>query len=492
MKRASSRAACAGVVACAAWAGALDDARAGGLYIADRGVRPLGRAGAFIAGADDLGAIAYNPAGLFDAGAQIMLDASWVNFSSEYTRQAIVTQLDPNTGQPVGQYEQTFPTVEGSTPFLPIPTAAFSFQPHKQWVLAAGVWGPYAAISSYPEEIEGQPAPQRYALLNLDGSALAVAGISAAFAPIKELRLGASFDMLVGTFRSLVVFSACVPDRFLCAVEQPDWDATAEATVGPIIAPSGKLGAIWAFNPRWRVGAAFALPFYVRAPATIRARLPATPLFERASQEGEDADVGFDLPWTLKVGVESRLVDDLRVELGFAYEAWSMHDAITVEPDGINLKNIAGFPENYYVPDVDVTRNFQDAVSFRLGGEYTFRAGDVAIDVRGGVAYETSAVPAESLTVLTIDSAKVTPSLGASVHIGKVRIDAVFAHVFASEVVVDPAEANVASVMPVRANPPERPHYINGGVYSSRTNIVGLGISYLFDPAPPDMVPAPQ
>ena len=69
MKRARYRAACAGVVACAAWASAMPEARAGGLYLADRGVRPLGRGGAFIAGADDLGAIAYNPAGLYDAGA---------------------------------------------------------------------------------------------------------------------------------------------------------------------------------------------------------------------------------------------------------------------------------------------------------------------------------------------------------------------------------------------------------------------------------------
>ena len=43
-------------------------ADAGGLYYADRGVRPLGRAGAFVAGADDPGAITYNPAGMFDAG----------------------------------------------------------------------------------------------------------------------------------------------------------------------------------------------------------------------------------------------------------------------------------------------------------------------------------------------------------------------------------------------------------------------------------------
>ena len=32
-------------------------AHGGGLYFSDRGVRPMGRAGAFVAGADDLGSI---------------------------------------------------------------------------------------------------------------------------------------------------------------------------------------------------------------------------------------------------------------------------------------------------------------------------------------------------------------------------------------------------------------------------------------------------
>ena len=66
-------------------------AEAAGLYTADRGVRPLGRGGAFVAGADDLGAIWYNPAGLADAGTTLFIDLAWMNFSSEFKRKAQVT-----------------------------------------------------------------------------------------------------------------------------------------------------------------------------------------------------------------------------------------------------------------------------------------------------------------------------------------------------------------------------------------------------------------
>src|SRR5688572_4735107 len=58
---------------------------AAGMYWSDRGIRPLGRGGAFVAGADDLGAIAYNPAGLADAGSSLLLDAALVNVRTEFT-----------------------------------------------------------------------------------------------------------------------------------------------------------------------------------------------------------------------------------------------------------------------------------------------------------------------------------------------------------------------------------------------------------------------
>src|SRR5205814_6002987 len=104
------------VAALAATAGAAGSARASGLYFTDRGVRPLARGGAWVAGADDFGAVWYNPAGLADAGTSILADFSWLHFTSDFTRK---TQVLDSSGT-VRTY--TFPTVSGSTPILPIPT----------------------------------------------------------------------------------------------------------------------------------------------------------------------------------------------------------------------------------------------------------------------------------------------------------------------------------------------------------------------------------
>jgi long-chain fatty acid transport protein len=465
-------------------------ADAAGLYFADRGVRPLGRGGAFIAGADDLGAIAYNPAGIYEAGSQLLVDASWLHFTSDYTRRSLVRQVDPGTGQPTGaEFVQTYPEVHGSSPILPIPTIAVSFQPHRQWVVALGAWAPYSAIASYPEQVAGQAAPQRYSLITLDGSALAFIGAGAAFAPSDEWRLGAAVGVLAGSFKSTLVFSGCVPDRFLCAPEQPSWDVLSELTVGPIIAPVGEIGAIWIPHPQWRVGLSAQSPVYVRAPGTVHTRLPAAPVFARAKQVGEEVDVSFDLPWNIRLGVETRVVDDLRVELGFGYERWGMHDEILVDPDGVALEDVTGFPQRYELPDVPFPRNFQDSVSARIGAEYSMQLGDYELDGRAGVAYETSAIPEQYLSVLTMDAPKVTGSVGLGLHIGQWRFDLAYAHVFGFDATVEPEEARVTQVTPLVARPSERPNYINGGEYQARADVFGVGLAYTFEAAPRSVVP---
>lgn len=470
---------------------ASSNAAAAGLYFPDRGVRPLGRGGAFVAGADDLGAVAYNIAGTYDAGGALFLDASWVNFNSEYTRQAIVRQYDPNTGEEVGKFQQTYPTVNGSTPFLPIPTLAVSYQAHPQVVLSLGVWAPYAGLPSYPETVNGQPAPQRYSLLSLNGSALAFIGGGVAFAPNKEWRFGVQGGILAGAFQSTVVASACVPERFLCATEDPDWDSLAELKALPIIAPTGSLGVIWIPTPKARAGLSFQLPVFVRSGATLRARLPSNPLFERASQEGEAAGIAFDLPWSLRAGVELRLIDNLRLEVGGGFEAWGMHDKISVTPKQMAVKGIAAFPETFYLPAFDLPRKFQDTFSLRAGGEYSIPVSSMTLDARAGVSYESSAVPTDYLHVLTLDSDKVTAALGLSLHVGKVRLDAVYAHIFLFDRAVDPASAKIDQVVDrILGNPPEHPDYINGGLYSSRADVVGLGITYQYGAVPKEFAAA--
>jgi long-chain fatty acid transport protein len=456
---------------------ASGDARAGGLFFSDRGVRPLGRGGAFVAGADDFSATWYNPAGLADAGSSFMFDASWLNFSSTFARQSNV----PSSNGTV--FTDSFQTVNGSTPFLPIPTIGGTYNVD-QVTLALGAFAPYTAVASYPLTLpDGSPSPSRYSLVSLDGSALVVTGLWVAYKPVDWLRLGLGVEALVGNFDSTVVFSACPPQSLVCAQEDPQYDAFSQLKVGPIFSPSGNGGVTVVPNEHVRVGLSGQLPFSIDAPATVTVRLPNAVEFDNASQQGNSAHVKFNLPAVLRVGVEGRFAlgpGAIRVEATYEREFWDDHQSIQIIPNNINLIGVTGFPSPYAVQPITIPRNFQDSNSFRLGGEYTFKLGGYVLDARTGFNYETSAVPTSYLSPLTVDMNKFFLGFGGSLHIGKHwRMDAMYGHVFASTVYVDPSTAMVPKVNPVQGNAVQS-ESVNGGTYTAQADILGVGVNYRF------------
>ena len=457
-------------------------ADAAGLFVADRGVRPLGRGGAFVAGADDLGAIWYNPAGLADAGTSLLADFSWLNFSSEFRRR---TQVADASGT-IRTFE--YPQVSGSTPFLPIPTIAgsYNFGDKKEFTAAFGLFAPYTAIASYPLTVDGQPSPSRYSLVTMDGSALVVAGGYFAYKPTETFRIGGGVQAMVGKFASRVVFSASPSDRLIAAPEDPAYDALSQLDVGPIIAPSGNLGVIAVPDKRLRIGLSGQLPFWVNAPATVNVRLPTAAPFDRAYQQGNEAQVKFRLPPVLRAGVEYRgdLSNETRVRIELAYvrEFWSMHDSIDIRSENIRLYDVTGFPSPFGVAPISLPRNFQDSNSFRLGSEYSLKnlIKDYWTDLRAGLSYETSGIPEAWVSPLTYDANKLIGSVGGSIHVGEHwRMDAMGALVLLDGTQVAPSEARVPRVNPVRGNPTDT-EAINGGDYSARAIVLGVGARYQF------------
>jgi long-chain fatty acid transport protein len=472
------------VVAVLAALASAADARAAGLYFSDRGVRPLGRGGAFVAGADDLGAIWYNPAGIVDTPTSLLVDASWMHYTSDFTRQSLTTSSTGTT------FTQTFPTVSGSTPILPIPTIAgsYRFGSEDQFAVALGIYAPMVAVTSYPQTVPSAdgtlgPAPQRFSLISLDGSALVVVGGWFAYKPIEAIRLGVGVQMLTGNFKSTVDFSACPADDIVCAAEDPKYDSLSHLNVGPIFAPSGNAGITVVPDELVRFGISGQLPFDVSAPATIDVRLPTAVVFDNASQQGNKAHVSFKLPPVLRLGVEVRPLDaehDLRIELAYVREFWSAHQSIDITPDNVLLYGVTGFPSPFAVSGISIPRGGQDSNSFRLGGEYKFAVADYKLQARAGVNYETSGIQEAYVSPLTIDSSKVAASIGGGIFIGDHwRLDAVYSHVFASDVVVTPQEAAVPRVNPVKGNPTQTAA-VNGGTYSSRADVLGVGMQYRF------------
>jgi len=472
MTRAHSAAAMAALLALSA----ASDASASGLFFSDRGVRPLGRGGAMVAGADDIGAVWYNPAGLADAGTSVLADFSWLHFSSDFTRQTQVTDAG-GTVRTIGA-----PTVSGSSPVLPIPTlgASYAFGDKKQLTAAFGMYSPYTAITSYPVTVDGAPAASRYSLVSLDGSLLVATGLYLAYKPIEQIRIGAGVEAIVGTFASSVVFNANPSDRLIGAPEDPKYDALSQLNVGPIFAPSANMGVTAVPDKHVRIGVSGQLPFVVDAPGKIQVRLPNAVEFDNARQDGDQVHVRFELPAVFRVGVEARPIERLRVEAALVREFWTTHHSIDIVPDNVRLSGVTGFPNDFKVAPITIPRSFDNANSYRLGGELAIPFEGYQIDLRTGVSYDSSAIPTAYVSPLTIDSDKVTAALGGSLRVGPHwRFDAVYAHVFAKDQDVSPAQAAVPGVNPVKGNPTQTVA-INGGHYSARADVLGVGVNYRF------------
>lgn len=447
-----------------------------GFSLTDRGVRPMGRAGAFVAGADDAHAIWYNPAGLVSARNGVLFDLTYIGYDNAYTRQS--------RPDPMGDVVD-YPTTSASTvPFM-IPTLVLTHDfNQRNFMFAAGLFAPNAVITSYPD----QPlSPQRYSLVNLNGSMLAIAGVWAAYAPSERFSAGLGVQALTGSFASRIVLSGC-PATITCQPEDPEWDATAQLRVGPIFAPSANFGVRWSPVRFITLGLSGQLPFWINAPATLAVRLPSAAFYDGAMVRGERATVGFTLAPIVRAGVEVRPTPHDRIEAAFVFEGWALHDQISLtplrdesQPNGIQIVNARGVG-TYDVGPTAIQRGFQHAFSVRVGYErdQTLGSSGWHFFPRVGLSYDTSATAPEYTSVLTQDANKFIISLGASVGNDRWRFDVMYLHAFTQTVLVAPEDGRISQVRAFRANDQVPSYAINGGRYDMALNLFGIGLRYRF------------
>lgn len=460
-------------------------ARAGGFFFTDRGTRPAGRGFAFVAGADDPQALAYNPAGLSYSGQQLLLDATYTWFRGTYTR--------------VESGGNTLPSVDLDTVPLPIPGFGYSHPLTDEVTLGVGLFVPNALAGDYPDGVRADgsecdplsdqdcdPAPQRYSLYTMRGTVLAQLDAAVAWRPHPRISLGAGIGVLVGSFNAQVALSAC--DNAICAQrESPAFDVRAAVSIARFWDIAPHIGAIVDLDVL-RLGAS--LRFYprgIQGTADVRLRLPSDPFFEGATLQGDTAAVDVPLPVVFRLGAEVRPSAALRVETAFVWERWSRQERIGISPNGLVITDIVALGD-YAVGDISLLRDMNDTYSLRLGGELV--AYEQRLTIRAGASLETSGFDDRTLTPLTIDTRKVTLGAGLSARLGcGTFLDASYAHVFMQNRSV----SNSAVGRPEGLRPPLQGGdavYVGNGRYRWSADIFAVGLRHQFDAVPRQGVPA--
>jgi len=440
-----------------------ETALAGGLMLPTRGVRPTARAGAFVAGADDLGALWFNPAGLVappppnpkhKSKKSFLLDVSYVDQSSTYRR----IDSGNNVQEPVSD----------SAYGRPIPTLAVGYRLSDKLSVAAGVLAPYAAVQSYPED-----GPQRYSLIDSSETALVILEAAVGYRVSKRLRIGAGVQNMISELATTVVFSGC-PQEVTCAPEDPEFDSLNKFSQLDLFAPSGVVGAQYDLSKGATAGVSFQFPFSISGTGDFQSRLPDSGFYDGATLVGDRGDLSLTLPPILRAGLELHPSQRLRVELAGSIEFWSVHDKITIDPRDVRIENAPGLG-TYEFSTINIDRDFQNSYAIALGGELALSR---KLTLLGGYSFESSAVRKRTLSVLTIDGNKHLLSGGIDVGVGGWRVNATVAYVSVADRSVSPEDGRARQLTPLRDPQDVQAVHalVNWGDYSASWFVAGLGI----------------
>jgi long-chain fatty acid transport protein len=432
-------------------------AEAGGFYTPPHGVRPQGRGGAAVLGTPDMNALWYNPALLAGLGGfHLTVDLSLLTQDVAFTR----APRQFENGEVV-----VFPRVENQAHPLTIPQLGVASDfGTERLVVALGAFAPNGATARYPEQ-----GPQRYAIVDTEGSFLLTVELAMAYRVTDWLWVGGGFQNTLINIRQVNVVTAW--PGFAGDAESPEYDILFEGVISSPFTPSGNLGAMIRLTPSVDVGFSAQLPLYVKDEAAkIKQRLPPEVLFDEATVQGDTVTAELNLPWILRGGVRYHQ-PRWDVELDFAVELWSALREFRITPNEVSVEGVPGVGAVTAGP-LSIPRGYEDALSLRLGGDVELLPG--ALTLRAGALWEQSAIPTRTLSPLQIDMDKLGLSLGATWQATEgLAVDLAWTHLFLGQ-----TEVRDSVVRQLNPTSPDNTVVVGNGLYEASIDIVGLGLRY--------------
>jgi long-subunit fatty acid transport protein len=429
---------------------ASKEARAGGVDLPIRGVRAMSMGGAFVAGAEGVNALWWNPSRIDDSSVEA--EAALVSLSASYT---------PSWGDQAGT------TVSNQATPIPNPTLGLIYRVNEMLSLGLGAYAPYAGFARYDES-----GPQRYSLVASDKTTILYVNAGAALR-FGRFRIGGGIQNVDAHLKQDIVLSGYT--GLFGTPTDPTLDVLEEIDLTRHFNITGNIGASFDWGPV-TLGLAVQLPYKLAGDADFRVRLPSSVFFDSTQVDGNKAHIEVPFPLHVRTGAALRLSPRWYAEASAEYENWSVQQKITVDPQGrITLHGVPGIGD-YALKPLIIDRRMHDTVSFHAGTDYQVWE---SLHVRGGAFFEPSAFSDATFSVAQLDQTKVGLALGVSYWFGPVRIDAAASRVFQGTRTVTGSEIR-------QTNPtnPAQTVVVGNGTYDSNYWIAGLGVTWHIGAAP--------
>lgn len=388
-------------------------AYAGAFLLVDSGVRAQGRAGAFVAGADDQSAQWYNPAALDSVGRPTLKLDLWATQQSAWFDREDIPGVNPFAEveshaapvlEPAGGYTTR---LGGLHPALADTT------------LSVGLMVPTGSDFAWPDD-----GAQRYAITR---STLrqAFVGPSVAQRITPWLVVGAGVQYTFLHVEQGLVATLCDADTpEECGSDTPTDDVRLDIAATDPFALTWNAGVLVQPHPALKLGASVQPAVSYDATGSTTSTLSedngtVRPYLTSASFTDDDVTLLVTLPWTVRAGVQVQPVTTVRVELAGTWSGWSATEELRVTELDLTLTGTEDGPlrgtDLVVTDDVALATGFVDSWSLRLGGEWDVAA---PVTVRAGLYGETGATPDVMANPGVVDGDKGGVGLGASVRIG--------------------------------------------------------------------------
>jgi len=319
--------------------------------IIDHGARSSGRAGAFVATADDGSAIYYNPAGLARIEKHLFQEDVLVLFrNSKYE-------------SPTGQGERITQTSMLPNTYFTMPTQ------NDKVVFGIGMFVPFGSFTEWSET-----GPLRFQATYNELSTMVV-NPSLGYKLSENISFGLGLDLYEGQVisRKMINYGKTVPGTT---------DGFYELISEKAYAYGYNLGLLYDFDEKNRLGISYRsrFSFYFQGDATI-SNIPAWATGYPLSQT--KAKAKYNLPDIFMIGCSHDCTDKLALEADVHWINWSQYREVLIDFEN----------QGAFTSDTLIAKDYHDAIIYKLGAEYAFSK---KISLRGGYAYSSEALPAHT------------------------------------------------------------------------------------------------